>query len=44
MYRSGMKPEEVMDLIPVKPIGDSADQIKNIYQEKLIGLYEKIKP
>jgi pyrroline-5-carboxylate reductase len=44
MYRSGMKPEEVMDLIPVKPIADSADQIKNIYQEKLIGLYGKIKP
>jgi len=44
MYRSGMKPEEVMDLIPVKPIGDSADQIKHIYQEKLTALYEKIKP
>lgn len=44
MYHSGMKPEEVMDLIPVKPIAESADQIKNIYQEKLMGLYEKIKP
>ena len=44
MYRSGMEPEEVMDLIPVKPIADSADQIKNIYQEKLMGLWEKIKP
>lgn len=44
MYHSGMKHEEVMDLIPVKPIAESADQIKNIYQEKLMGLYEKIKP
>jgi len=44
MYHSGMKPAEVMDLIPVKPIIESEDQIKAIYQEKLIGLYEKIKP
>jgi hypothetical protein len=33
-----------MDLIPVKPIGESEAQIKGIYREKLIGLYEKIKP
>lgn len=44
MYRSEMKPEEVMDLIPVKPIGANEDEIRAIYQEKLIGLYQKIKP
>lgn len=44
MYRSGMCPNEVMDLIPVKPIGESEDQIKAIYHEKLEGLYQKIKP
>ncbi|HCY42180.1 MAG TPA: hypothetical protein DHV48_12635 [Prolixibacteraceae bacterium] len=44
MYHSGMKQEEVMDLIPVKPIGESEQQIKTIYQEKLVGLWEKIKP
>jgi len=44
MYHSGMSHEEVMDLIPVKPIADSADQIRSIYQEKLMGLYGKIKP
>jgi pyrroline-5-carboxylate reductase len=44
MYHSGMKPEEVMDLIPVKPIGENEAQIKSIYQEKLLGLYQKIKP
>ena len=44
MYHSGMKPEEVMDLIPVKPIGENEDQVKAIYQEKLMGLYHKIKP
>lgn len=44
MYRSGMYPNEVMDLIPVKPIGESEQQIKTIYQEKLTGLWGKIKP
>jgi len=44
MYRSGMCPNEVMDLIPVKPIGESEPQIKTIYQDKLMGLFEKIKP
>jgi pyrroline-5-carboxylate reductase len=44
MYRSGMKPSEVMDLIPVKPIAESEDLIKVIYQEKLMDLWEKIKP
>jgi pyrroline-5-carboxylate reductase len=44
MYHSGMKPEDVMNLIPVKPIGENEDQIKAIYREKLVGLYQKIKP
>lgn len=44
MYHSGMKTNEVMNLIPVKPIGENEAQIKAIYQEKLTGLWEKIKP
>ena len=44
MYHSGMSPTEVMDLIPVKPIGENESQIKTIYQEKLMGLFGKIKP
>ncbi|HEY3373153.1 MAG TPA: NAD(P)-binding domain-containing protein [Prolixibacteraceae bacterium] len=44
MYRSGMNPAEVMNLIPVKPIGENEAQIRAIYQEKLVGLWEKIKP
>jgi pyrroline-5-carboxylate reductase len=44
MYRSGRCPKEVMDLIPVKPIGENEDQIKAIYREKLTNLFEKIKP
>ena len=44
MYRSGMCPDEIMDLIPVKPIAENEDQIKAIYHEKLTALWEKIKP
>jgi len=44
MFKSGLTPQEVMDLIPVKPIGEHESQITEIYKTKLIGLFEKIKP
>jgi len=44
MFKSGLKPAEVIDLIPVKPIGENEVQIKEILQTKLIGLFNKIKP
>lgn len=44
MYKSGLTAQEVMDLIPVKPIGEHESQIAEIYRSKLIGLFEKIKP
>ena len=44
LFESGLSPEKVMDLIPVKPIGEHQSQITEIYQTKLIGLFEKIKP
>ena len=43
-FESGLSPEKVMDLIPVKPIGEHQVQITEIYQTKLLGLFEKIKP
>jgi pyrroline-5-carboxylate reductase len=43
-YKSDLTPAEVMDLIPVKPIGENEAEIKNILNTKLIGLYGKIKP
>jgi len=43
-FYSGLRPDEVMDLIPVKPIGEHEAQIKAIYNDKLIPLFEKIKP
>lgn len=42
-YNGHMPPEEVMDLIPVKPIGDHEKEIEAIYEEKLKALYQKIK-
>ncbi len=44
MFKSKLSPEQVMDLIPVKPIGEHQAQISEIYQSKLMGLYGKIKP
>lgn len=43
-YKSGLTPDEVMDLIPVKPIGENEEEIKSIFNAKLLGLYEKMKP
>jgi len=39
-----LNPEEVMDLIPVKPIGDNETEILDILDTKLMGLFAKIKP
>jgi len=39
-----LQPDEVMDLIPVKPIIEHEAQIKAICNDKLIALFEKIKP
>jgi pyrroline-5-carboxylate reductase len=43
-YKSGLAPEEVMDLIPVKPIGENEEEIKSVLNNKLLGLFGKIKP
>lgn len=44
MYKTDLTPAQVIDLIPVKPIGEHEIQITEIYNTKLIGLFEKIKP
>jgi pyrroline-5-carboxylate reductase len=41
-FSSGMLPDEVMDLIPVKPIGDHEKEIESIFETKLRELYAKI--
>jgi pyrroline-5-carboxylate reductase len=43
MFNKGLSYEEITDLIPVKPIGENEAEIKQIFQDKLMGLYQKIK-
>ena len=44
LFNSDLSPEEVMDLVPVKPLGDYEETIKTYYNEKLTGIFDKIKP
>ena len=44
MYNSNLKYEEVIDLIPVKPIEENETEIKETLNTKLLGLFNKIKP
>ena len=43
MTDSGLSPTEVMDLIPVKPLGEEEANIRTMYRTKLQGLYSKLK-
>jgi len=42
-FDGGLSYEEVMNLIPMKPLGEGEDVIRRIYQEKLKELYRKLK-
>ena len=43
MYESDLVPDEVMDLIPVKPLGEEEEAIKSLYRSKLEALYKKLR-
>ena len=43
LFGSGLAAEEVMDLIPVKPLGEEEENIKSVYHAKLDSLYTKLK-
>jgi pyrroline-5-carboxylate reductase len=43
MYESGLSAPEVMDLIPVKPLGEEETNVKILYREKLGGLFQMLK-
>ena len=43
MYDAGIPPEDVMDLIPAKPLGEHEEAIREIYRTRLEGLYKKLK-
>ena len=44
MFNSGYSWNEVSDLIPLKPIGEYEEEIKHMFEQKLVGLYNKISP
>lgn len=43
MAESGLSPGEVMDLVPVKPLGADEPAIREIYRKRLTELYGKLK-
>jgi len=43
LFESGMSADEVMELIPVKPLGEEETTIRDIYRSKLEPLYNKLK-
>lgn len=44
MKESGLPPEAVQDLIPVKPMAEEMASLVSAYQTRLAGLMEKIRP
>jgi len=43
LFDSGLKPAEVVDLVPVKPLAEDEPGIRNAYRSKLTSLYGKLK-
>lgn len=43
MNESGLKPEEVIDLIPAQPFAEEAEMIKNLYRQKITSIFNKLK-
>jgi pyrroline-5-carboxylate reductase len=43
MFASSLKPEEVMDLVPVKPLAEEEESIKTMYRTRLSSLFDKLK-
>lgn len=41
---SQLTPEEVVDLIPVKPLGDFEPELRSAYRNRLTALFAKIRP
>jgi pyrroline-5-carboxylate reductase len=44
LFNSGLKYEEVIDLVPVKPLAAHEDAIRQIFKDNLTAIYQKIKP
>jgi len=44
LFNSGLPYEEVTNLVPVKPLAEYEDTIKEFYKTSLNGIFQKIKP
>lgn len=44
LFHSGLDYDKVVDLVPVKPMADHENTVKEFYKTCLNGLYQKIKP
>jgi pyrroline-5-carboxylate reductase len=44
LFHSGLKYEDVVNLVPVKPMAPHETAIKEFYESSLNGIYQKIKP
>jgi len=44
LFNSGLKYDKVIDLVPVKPMSEYENTIKEFYRSSLNGIYNKIKP
>jgi pyrroline-5-carboxylate reductase len=44
LVESGLTPDEVMDLVPVKPLAEMEPQVLELYRARLPALFQKIKP
>ncbi|MCX5976658.1 MAG: NAD(P)-binding domain-containing protein [Coprothermobacterota bacterium] len=44
LRNSGLSPEQIMDLVPVKPLAEDEDVIRSIYRNRLEPLFRKIRP
>ena len=42
MFASGLSAEEVMDLVPVRPLRDDEETIRAAYRSRLGGIYQKL--
>jgi pyrroline-5-carboxylate reductase len=43
MFGSSLAPDEVMDLVPVKPLAGDEDAIRMVYESRLTALFNKLK-
>lgn len=43
MFAASLSPAEVMDLVPVKPLAEEEEKIREMYRTRLTALYAKLK-